>query len=351
VGGVELVRSPFVRNLRTLDLSDCGVGNETAYAMAAAPLLAALSTLRLCGNHLYENGADALLSCHHLAGLVELNLDSLRQHPANPTWNAQRHFQHHHTLQRLSLRNTSIYLDDLVGLLSASWLSSLQTLDLAGINLMNSDRAFDQPAEVPVTPLDLELGRLEGEPRALVDLLGSARGLSRVWRLGLAAVADHADVMRAVLTSPHLAQLRALDLRDCAGVASGGLFASDRMARLTSLDLSHCRLGDAEVIDLARACPAVAGLTLLGLADNFISSRGARAIAESPHLQHLRHLDLSGNRIDDDGAVALARTAHLSNPVVLNLARNPLTEAGRAALVEGAARHYARSVDIPAERA
>src|SRR5262249_20810628 len=49
----------------------------------------------------------------------------------------------------------------------------------------------------------------------------------------------------------------------------------------------------------------------LNLFNNRIADEGARALADSPHLQRLTHLDLFNNLIGNEGAQALAASPHL----------------------------------------
>jgi hypothetical protein len=128
----------------------------------------------------------------------------------------------------------------------------------------------------------------------------------------------------AVLSSPHLARLAALELtgefrgqggldlvRSCALPALehlrlGGvdqmddavveaLLASDWFPRIRSLSLRFCELGDAAAVAIAQH-PASAGLEFLDLAFNHIGLRGAKALVQSPFLAGLRKLVLAGNR-------------------------------------------------------
>jgi uncharacterized protein (TIGR02996 family) len=344
----ELIRSPRIGGLRLLDLTQCGLGQEAAVAIAAAPLLSGLRTLRIGHNVLGTEGAAHLLRCPHLAGLRELNFGhNLRVQSG--IWDSLLHAPYPCSLRRLSIRDADILHGQLAALLTSARLGALEALDLTGGWLL--ENAEPGPASCQSPPqdlalLDLDLSLQSGEPEVLVDLLLNAPALGRVRRLALRNVADNADVYPALIRSPHLHQLRGLDLGRCPDLTLGTLLSSERMKRLTALDLSECRLVDDEVIDLA-GHPHAAGLTWLSLRGNHISSRGAKALAASPYLGNLRHLDLSGNRIDDEGARVLAATPHLASPVVLNLADNQVGEAGMAVLFQAARQQFGRTVTIP----
>lgn len=81
-----------------------------------------------------------------------------------------------------------------------------------------------------------------------------------------------------------------------------------------------------------------AGLTHLNLPDCVIDTKGAEAIAGSPHLQALVQLHLGGydctpaNLIGDDGVRALAASPHLTRLEHLNLSECVITSVGAAAL-------------------
>jgi uncharacterized protein (TIGR02996 family) len=111
----------------------------------------------------------------------------------------------------------------------------------------------------------------------------------RLWRL---------DDGRLLAEVPELIRLRALRLIGGAPATTlRDLFASPYLARLTTLDLHGSQASDATAADLADGrFPDSAELRL---SSNAIGNRGARALANSPHLSHLRLLDLRGNPIND----------------------------------------------------
>src|SRR5262249_23283694 len=145
--------------------------------------------------------------------------------------------------------------------------------------------------ESPDTPLVLDLSQQAGEPN-LSHLLEHVTAMSRVRRLALREAVDCTGVeFTALMMTRHLINLRHLDIGRCANLNEGTLgYLLVFAKRLTGLDLSYCDLGNRDVGELARA--GLSQLTWLSLRGNHIGSAGARAIAESPHLRNLRHLDL-----------------------------------------------------------
>jgi uncharacterized protein (TIGR02996 family) len=213
---LALVGSPHVAGLRRLRLHLTDDQPEVARALAAATHLARLEHLRLDGwGHFGDAGAAALAGSPHLAGLATLRLN-----------------------------NNAIGEAGVRALLTSPFLTALTTLGLTAQQL---------------------------HPRAAAAL---AEGLPRL--------------------------------------------------RLRELDLSHNReLGPGGALALA-AWGGLADLTVLRLAECGIGADGARALACCARLTELRQLVLSKNQVGDEGALALARSPYLGQLAVLNLWGNPL---------------------------
>jgi uncharacterized protein (TIGR02996 family) len=111
----------------------------------------------------------------------------------------------------------------------------------------------------------------------------------RLWRL------NDAQLLAAV---PELIRLRSFRLINGAPAATlRALFASPYLAQLIALDLYRSHVTDALAAELADG--RFPDLAELGLGSNTIGDGGASALANSPHLSHLRLLDLRNNRICD----------------------------------------------------
>jgi uncharacterized protein (TIGR02996 family) len=111
-----------------------------------------------------------------------------------------------------------------------------------------------------------------------------------------AGVCIEAIGARALARSPHLANLRQLNLgvQEIGPEGARALADSPHLGRLTDLDLSGNDIGDAGVRALASS-PGLASLTNLDLSDNEITDEGVRALADSPHLSALQVLNLKDN--------------------------------------------------------
>jgi uncharacterized protein (TIGR02996 family) len=131
---------------------------------------------------------------------------------------------------------------------------------------------------------------------------------------------------KALAKFPELAHLRSLSMAECSIKANHlkALLASPHLINLRELDLFGNRLGDAAARMVAE-WPRSAGLTHLNLSENYwIGDRGAEALAQSPHLSNLKTLLLRCDRIGEAGGRALAHSPHLANLEKLDLGGNRL---------------------------
>jgi uncharacterized protein (TIGR02996 family) len=143
---------------------------------------------------------------------------------------------------------------------------------------------------------------------------------------------------KALATSPHLTRLRMLALSEDHIGHEGvqALVASPNLKHLEHLHLRAIRLGPAGA-EVIASSPHLARLTTLDLHFGRIGTAGARALAASPHLANLTYLNLFGNGIGDAGARALAESPYLTRLHTLELGNNGLSETGLRALREATA--------------
>jgi hypothetical protein len=103
-------------------------------------------------------------------------------------------------------------------------------------------------------------------------------------------------------------------------------------ARIVEVKLSSNRIGPAGVAALL-ASPIRAVQTLV-LYDNQIADAGARALARSPKIAGVGHLDVSYNQLTSSGVQALlGPTSALRGPTYVSVAGNAIGDAGIKALV------------------
>lgn len=88
-----------------------------------------------------------------------------------------------------------------------------------------------------------------------------------------------------------------LTVRNAAG-HTAALFASPHLARLRSLSLYKCHIGDDGARDLA-ASPHLGNVRWLDVSFNDLGQAGLEAIAASPNLPSLGYLGFTGNKIED----------------------------------------------------
>jgi uncharacterized protein (TIGR02996 family) len=235
-----------------------------------------------------------------------------------------------------------------------------------------------------VTELELEAARgpLRGEA---ARQLAERPELARLRALRLRDARGGWDLSRALSVSPHLRELRVLDLAgnqleravahlyqlsrlreldlsqnqiDDDGV--GVMVMWWRQPELRRLSLAHNRISHAGLRSLLRsplgeglleldlsfnplgaAGPRAMGrvprpprLVSLDLRDCLIGDEGASWLADLPSLDGLVRLQLAGNQIGPRGALALARSPHLGSLAELDLSDNPLTDEGAAHLAQ-----------------
>src|SRR5262245_9360580 len=175
------------------------------------------------------------------------------------------------------------------------------------------NRVLEQLRQTPrLTELNLgHSGAWSTDPDQLgeteIIALAATPGLSRVTKLVLTANRVGDGGVRALVSSPYLANLKALCLD---GIHSGGSVCSNEIT-------------DAGAQALA-GCAHLANLEQLDLAFNRIGDAGARALAASPFLHRLRALDLRDNQITLAGASALLNSPTLAGLVSLGLSNNRL---------------------------
>jgi uncharacterized protein (TIGR02996 family) len=223
----------------------------------------------------------------------------------------------------------------LVDLATVPWLDRVETLDLRANNhLAPRLGPFFAAARLPrLRALNLQNTGLAGDDYD--TLAAAAGGLPRLERLVLSGnyVGDAGCERLAGARS--LAGLRELVMRcdmiafsdaiHAAGAAA--LAESPHLTDLRSLDLAGHHIGDAGLRALAHS-PNAAALEVLDVSQNDVGEvgdSGVEALTESPHLGRLRRLDLTRNRLGRLGAAALARWPHLPRMEAVILTAGGLT--------------------------
>jgi uncharacterized protein (TIGR02996 family) len=235
-----LAASPYLKNLRALDLGMAQVGDAGVAALAASPHLAGLTRLDLAYTGLGPAGARALAGSRYLKNLTDLSL-----------------------------------LGDPIGDAGAEALAA--SANLAGLTGLRLSVCGLGPAGVRALTASPHLAGL-----TRLHLDGNQLGDA-----GVAALAE----------GPTPAALRVLYLQDaeCGSAGAKALAAAAKFSQLRKLFFhGRNRIGNAGVRALA-ASPHLGRLAELRLEPGPLSAAAARALAGSPHLAGLGLLVLDGN--------------------------------------------------------
>jgi uncharacterized protein (TIGR02996 family) len=221
----------------------------------------------------------------------------------------------------------------------------------------SSDKALEVGAQLserfPVRSLCLAAGS-SGLPK--IAVLAQQPWLARITALRIVQTQTEEGWfgnagLDALLTSPHLAGLRVLELPGAHVDARGAqaLAQARHLTALCELDLTWCRIGATGMAALAGAAH-LAGLTRLVLEATRLGPDGAAALAGSRYLRQLRDLDLAWSRIQITGIRELAASPVLATVERLRVGRLKLGI--RAAQSLGRSKHLGslRELDLNSNR-
>lgn len=314
-----LRRESLFPALEELRLRDCTLSAATLAGLLGAT---GLRSLALDGVGLDE-GTDVLVAAaaatDGFARLRELRVehcrlsaDSLRALPGLRLPG----------LETLSLRGNCLFDEGATALLAAARLPRLRSLDLAQTSCTARGLAH---------ALRLDLRALDVSHNCELDelLRGLARGDGRaaLTRLSLRNCRAGFPAVQALLGSPRAGLLRELDLAHNPRWATDFCRLAARLPflqRLRALDLSHNRLGNADLagLALARGLPSLAVLDLCGNA----GLAPLRFFEEECSLEELRGWQrLAAIRLDAD-ALGAAEAARLRELYQLRVEQPPAAE-------------------------
>jgi uncharacterized protein (TIGR02996 family) len=197
-------------------------------------------------------------------------------------------------------------------------------------------------------------GLVAGAQLSAAKFLKTAERLFRLAPLLNELYLDHtAKYVDALAVSPYLARLTSLTIvatyqGAAARLLTAGtplaqaLAASPHLANLRHLELGSARIGDEGLAALASS-RAFAHLESLGLENNQIGPAGLAALVESPHLAGLWGLWLHNNPLDDKAVAALVSSPKLTRLRELGLAA---TQIGDEAVLALAASPHLTALEI-----
>jgi hypothetical protein len=217
---------------------------------------------------------------------------------------------------------------------SIGWLSRLESLGLHGpgagwiLGLLDQFRAR-QP--LAVTALDLSDAPIEDWE---LDRLVRSPVFPSLAELSLARAEVRTTGRQPFFDQPAAARFHALNLSDPRGNAGEARRATgcEYLVGLRSLSLRRARVRPRDVAALADA-PFAPRLRFLDLSGNPLGRKGLTALAATP-LPALAELRLMQCEADDVGAKALAASPHLPGLVHLDLSGHRLSAKAVAALRE-----------------
>jgi uncharacterized protein (TIGR02996 family) len=207
----KLFGSPYVENLRELDLYCERLDEKGFRALARSPHLRRLSKLNLRTNYLGDSVGRDLASAKHLTELADLDLgvNHLSDEGAAEMLIRATHFT---TLRRLLLDINSVGPATCRALATAPHLAGLEYLSLAGnypdsenVRHLAEGRGWPRLAFLNLN--DLRIGETG------VQILASSPAFAQLEVLSLRSNNLGSAAAKALVSSPHLNRLTCLDLR------------------------------------------------------------------------------------------------------------------------------------------
>jgi len=287
--------------------------NPVALALAESRRVSSLVELSFHGTGLRPSGARALIASPHLTRLRALSF-SWEELGASVIAALRNHLPHLRSL-RMNFCFAGQLSAKLLGALGhAACAGNLRWLELGG-NGIRDDGAIALA----------ETGLLDG---LSVLRIGQSQAGNALRAPGVAAIVARAGVRSLV----------ALDVSGNRFARAGvtALLESPHLGNLRALDLSHVDLDGGDIELLARrGSTSWPRLTALYLAFNRrLDGHALAPLGESALASQLTELDLSCTSCGDDGATMLATSSAFSRLQVLRLYNAGLEESGRRALAE-----------------
>ncbi|MHA6890251.1 leucine-rich repeat domain-containing protein [Ralstonia pseudosolanacearum] len=287
--------------LESLDLSDTGIDDRGAQALAAS---ASLTSLNLSGNGIDNAGAQALGRNTVLTAL-DISANPIRTVGIQALAESK-------SLTSLAVRGIRI---EESGIQALAANTVLESLDISRNDLSNTSATALGDNQT--------LTSLKANDCGLTNAM--AEQIARIRSLHTLEVSSNSIGDTGVPKIARNATLRSLNLSRNP-ITLEGLRALEISRTLKSLDMSHIRCGDQGALLLSKN----RALTSLTLGFCGISSAGAQRLAAN---RTLVSLDLRGNTLDLAAAWALAHAKPLAS---LNVSDCKLDDAAACALAESA---------------
>ncbi|MGF1581707.1 MAG: TIGR02996 domain-containing protein [Gemmataceae bacterium] len=313
-----------LKKLRKLSISEMGLSDQGVEAIVKSPLARQLTHLDLSKNihdpyrdeSMTPAGINTLIQSPLWSRLHELHIGHLELLEADQTILALAEAISESQIRKLGIGGISSHESNSTSFITslaevASW-GKLRTLSFSFETSLNSCglRAFlNSPNLKQVKNLSLDHCQLEAPD---IEALAASENVAGLTLLNIATAKFNASTMEALAKAKHL-------------------------NNLVVLDLSGKHLTD-ETLELFVQSPNAAKLQLLAIPES-IGDRGIQAIAKSPYLSRLNHLEFSWLSDDfeqpgDTGALALANSCTLPNLAFVDAKWGNATERGIHALLD-----------------
>jgi uncharacterized protein (TIGR02996 family) len=314
-----LARSPYLTQLRSLDLTGNELDGPALFDLLESPHLTNLRELALSHNRITKDGMTRLFEAQTATRLHRLALDHNPIGDAGAQVLAGAAFCAE--LCDLDLDTCEISAKGVRTLAEAPWFGGLGRLNL-NHNSAGADGVFALTrgcASGRLVELHLRDNDLDTEA---VTLLADSPSLRGPHTLDLSENALDEEALATFSTSPHLTQLRELHLNHCTLGLRGvrRLRGARWLAHLVLLSLSDNAIGD-EGLKALLGEGGLAQLNDLAVHSCSLSAAGAKALAEAD-LTELHKLDISANKLSGIAVETLARSSLAASFVELDLSGN-----------------------------
>jgi uncharacterized protein (TIGR02996 family) len=345
----QLLASEHLLRVRSLDLHSSAISAKRAAELAKCEHLANLHELNLGANgKLGATGFRSLLASPHLRELRTLHLNNC--HLGDDAIAAFVGCTTLPNLRHLNLSDNGIGPTGVAHLARAEWLSQLDRLEIDSNPLTDAGVRALADAGLLARHALLDL-RSAGVTLEGLRAIGRSDGLGAVRELRLTGIGG-ADVLEAVAEAPAFAHLSALRLLDGARVTEAGvraLLRSPLAPRLRALGIGYAML-PGEFRELMTA-PELRELQWLAANGSSTSTENridlGAVLRDATQFTNLHKMHLSTGWIKDEDVIALAGCAHFANLADLRIGSGRVTPAGMDAFLESP--HFARlrAVHLP----
>ncbi len=314
----RLADLPLLSTLRALNIRKSNLGGAGFRRLVASPHLGNLTTLRVPGNAIGNQGISALFDAVSLTSLAELDLSESGSYGRTRRSGRYR-------------EDPVIEATDLAALARWPGLSRLRALSLSGNDARRRGlRALlRSPHVTGLKELTLRANGLDGRS---MEEFGTAQSLLQLDLLNLGENLIEDLGASDLALAPCLQELKVLELDRCELHLSGARWLVNALfvGSLRRLNVNNNSFGPEGLYRLLEKKPP--WLHTLEMVDNDLGDEGAAHLAESAASAPLLDVNLAQNGLGDQAAQILGKSKHLKNLLVLRLQDNAITKPAAAAL-------------------